>query len=257
MTINSVFSVHKISPIGTFVENLKATFKKFKAPCVQLIRKSFHDFSIELLRLMLILLLDEEKAHGTKKKVQEGSLASMVKPLTEKRCDELAKEYIERRIHLASLLGTLLYPMSLVRKIFGKHLLSPAEMQLVRPFHQRCVVMENEGIVLALAYSADGKQLAVGDMGYNGNNKVTIYNLEMEVQVVKEHEEQIRALVYSPDGKQLAVGDNSKKVTIYNVATMDVEAVKEHEDRVSALVYSPDGKQLAVGAKKLTIYNLV
>jgi WD40 repeat protein len=109
-------------------------------------------------------------------------------------------------------------------------------------------------VVSALAYSADGKLLAV-----SGFHEVLLYdseNMEVKGRLLGEAS-RVESIVFSPDGKQLAVAANAPgvfgQVQIWNVdGTNLVKAFKVSNDSIYGLSWSPQGDRVAVGCADRT-----
>ncbi len=104
--------------------------------------------------------------------------------------------------------------------------------------------------VTALAFSPDGKRLAVGTFG-----QVVIYETTtwQPAGVFRGLEDTARALAFRPDGQQIAVGDGlpgeSGRVVFCTAAgQLAGKWPDQFEDDVESVCWSHDGKELLVGA---------
>jgi WD40 repeat protein len=103
----------------------------------------------------------------------------------------------------------------------------------------------------ALAYSPDGRRLAVG----SGTGKVSIYDAASgkEVVTTRGHTTSLHRIVFSPDGACFATGGYDNTARIWDASTGCALAVLSgYEKWVLALAFSPDGKKLAVGSRDHT-----
>jgi hypothetical protein len=113
--------------------------------------------------------------------------------------------------------------------------------------------------VTALAYSPDGKLLAVGSYG-----ALAVWDLAAaELSRSLEFLGAVHCVAFSPDGSRLAAAGGlparSGQVTIYDPATWQVVAtLGEHTDVVYNVAFSPDGKTLATASfdKTAKMWNL-
>jgi WD40 repeat protein len=105
--------------------------------------------------------------------------------------------------------------------------------------------LELDASVIGLAYSPDGKLLALGC----GDNMVRVWDVEKkEVKFTLKgvHSELVQAVAFSPDGKTIASGGYDKLVCLWDAEKGKERAtLKGHTDQVRGLAFSPDGKTLA------------
>ena len=108
----------------------------------------------------------------------------------------------------------------------------------------------------ALAFSPDGKRLAVG-----GYREVRILNVAdgTEWARLEGHAEVVRGVAFSPDGKLLAAAGGlparSGEVKIWNLETRrPIHTIQAHDDCIYAVAFSPDGNRVATGSYDKLIY---
>jgi dipeptidyl aminopeptidase/acylaminoacyl peptidase len=109
--------------------------------------------------------------------------------------------------------------------------------------------------VTALAFSPDGRSLAVGTY-----QEVQIWDVttRQRSRIWGGQADSVHALVFSKDGKELLAGGGtpgfSGEVRLLDVASgQEKWAVGEHTDAVYSLALSPDGTQFASGSADKTI----
>jgi WD40 repeat protein len=108
------------------------------------------------------------------------------------------------------------------------------------------------GSVDSLAFSADGRYLAIGHTtrGEDYIATISIWNLysgEMHRVIQIEEEINIHGLAFSPDGRVLASGsdDLHDNIRLWDVETGEqIRKIDSKSDRSSALSFTPDGKYL-------------
>src|SRR5206468_2020998 len=112
------------------------------------------------------------------------------------------------------------------------------------------------GAVIALAFSPDGRRLAVAS-GVSGLvGEVRLYAIRANGQpegkperVLAGHQDVIHDLAFSPDGKLLATCGYDKLIKLWDAASgKEVRTLKEHSDSVYAVAFRPDGQLLASAA---------
>jgi WD40 repeat protein len=123
--------------------------------------------------------------------------------------------------------------------------------------HVASIPLQRTMEMLPVAFSPDGKRLAVGDGGL-----VRIFDAQSRKLLMecKGHTAPILALAFRPDGKQLASGsggtyweDDSRfwhqgELILWDLTTgKEFKTIRYHEAGVNCLAYSPDGKRLVSG----------
>ncbi len=105
-----------------------------------------------------------------------------------------------------------------------------------------------------LAWSPDGKLLAIGGGDINNNNvpnQVTLWETTdfQPIGSLKDHKNPIMSVAFSPDSQMLATGSIDRTARLWQVEGLKALGTLEgHEDWVKALTFTPDGKTLATGS---------
>jgi WD40 repeat protein len=108
---------------------------------------------------------------------------------------------------------------------------------------------------LALAFSPDGKILAVGGgvSGELGEVRLIDPATGQLIRPLATLEEVVLDVEFSPDGKQLAVAAGDQTLRIFDVATgKQTLRHDDHSDWVMAVTYSADGKHLVTASRDKT-----
>jgi WD40 repeat protein len=102
------------------------------------------------------------------------------------------------------------------------------------------------GPVDAVAYSPDGRLIAVGDWG----GQITVRDAATGQPLYNDkHGQYVHAVAFSPDGKLLATGSSDHLVRILDATTGELQRTLEgHTDGVLSVAFSPDSKQLLTGS---------
>jgi serine/threonine protein kinase len=101
---------------------------------------------------------------------------------------------------------------------------------------------------LSVAFSPDGKTLAVGDR----NGRIYLWNAasgQMVATLTDPVSKGVNSVAFSPDGAALAAADANGFSYLWNVASGQVKGVLADlvSKGVDSVAFSPDGKTLAVG----------
>jgi WD40 repeat protein/predicted Ser/Thr protein kinase len=107
--------------------------------------------------------------------------------------------------------------------------------------------------VITMAFTADGKLLALGNMMEAG---VDLFDVAAQRQVgeLPGHAGRLMALAFSPDGKLLAAGGTDQIIHLWDLPTRrEIRQLHGHRSMVSALAFSPDSRRLVSGGLDGTV----
>lgn len=122
-------------------------------------------------------------------------------------------------------------------------------------FNQPGFIGEHAGTAHIVAFSPDGRQLA---MGNGGKVEVWDWRNERLIHSLTEHVPREINLAFSADGRRLASASWSGHVMIWDVETGELlHTLVEHRHPVSALAFSPDGRVLVSASydRHLIVWN--
>lgn len=110
--------------------------------------------------------------------------------------------------------------------------------------------------ITALAFSPDGKMLAVASSAVGEAHDVRLYDFHSTAApytakgtIVNTHQDAIHALAFSPDGEILASCGYDRVIKLWDTAAKkELRVLKDHSDAVYGISFSPDGKWLASAA---------
>jgi WD40 repeat protein len=121
--------------------------------------------------------------------------------------------------------------------------------------HHECrLVATLLGGATALAFSSDGRRLAVASLGA----KVLLYNV-VDWQLAGEivgHLDAVTCLAYAPYGRLLATGSDDRSVRLWDSQSGLQRGAVELDTQVKALAFTPDGRQLYTGNGNTSCYRL-
>ncbi len=105
-------------------------------------------------------------------------------------------------------------------------------------------------LVVALAYSRDGKILATGSRAGVVKLWDAVTLLGARADLAKR-EGGVDVILFSPDGKTLVGANAAGQVTLWDVETGQIRASFTHDGGMNQIIFSPDGKLLATGGGQL------
>ncbi|MBC1224600.1 NACHT domain-containing protein [Nostoc sp. UCD121] len=108
----------------------------------------------------------------------------------------------------------------------------------------RSVFAEAFGGVLSVAFSPDGKLLALSDT----NGDIRLYQVSdwKQLLICKAHTNWVLSVVFSPDSNIFASGSTDHTVKLWDVSTGQcLKTLCGHEHEIWSIAFSPDGQTLA------------
>jgi WD40 repeat protein len=113
--------------------------------------------------------------------------------------------------------------------------------------------------VRSVAFSPDGKRLAVTTGEPKQHGSVTLWDVASRKQIWKHGENSgVPAVAFSPDGQTLAIAVYGNAAKLLDAAAGQVKATLQHPKEVRSVVFSPDGTRLATACwdKLVRVWDL-
>ncbi len=123
---------------------------------------------------------------------------------------------------------------------------------------QQKIVVKNVGhqsVVKSLAFSPDGKYLAVG----GDDNTIKVWDLQNGKPLTAlKHNGAINSVAFSYDGKYLASGSNDSTIKIWNAQNwIEIRTLPKEKSAIKTISFNPDGKILASGGyQSIKLWNV-
>jgi len=129
-------------------------------------------------------------------------------------------------------------------------ILDPNDLHLIRTLES------DSGLVLAIAMSPDGSQLASGGVDDN----ITIWNplTGKKLKVFRGHSDYVRALAFSKDGQTLISASDDKTIRLWNVVSGMLRNTLLSDSGVQSVALSSDGRFIASAGEnyQVALWNL-
>lgn len=138
---------------------------------------------------------------------------------------------------------------------------APDDPSTTNPPELSCTLLPAQsGWVQSLAFSADGRLLAVGLSEGHVRGCCLLWDLAVgrECRRLSDHGRAVSAACFSPDGRRLATGSSEGTVKVWEPASGTAQgAYSAGRQRVLQLCFSPDGTYLAGGSfYGMNLWNL-
>jgi WD40 repeat protein len=120
------------------------------------------------------------------------------------------------------------------------NLWDPATGRLIRGWNA------GVGTVAALAFSPDGRMIALGHLTESDNVRLWETATGKLLGTLSGHTSKVRSVAFSPDGRTLATASDDQSIGLWDPARQTpIHRLVGHEGKVRQLAFSPDGRTLA------------
>src|SRR5205814_7279994 len=106
--------------------------------------------------------------------------------------------------------------------------------------------------VSSIAFSPDGKTLAVGHGNAEGPNVLHLWDVSTgrELRGIEAHRRQnVNSVAFSPDGKTLVSGGDDGTIATWDAATGNLLWRSDNQGAVAAVAFCPDGTAVVSGGE--------
>ncbi len=112
--------------------------------------------------------------------------------------------------------------------------------------HQKQRTLPQPDLVQGLAYSSDGKWLAIALE--NGTIRLLDGTHQQEIHSLRGHHDRVYSVAFAPDSKILASASWDRTIRLWDVTTgLELKVLTLHENKIFSLAYAPNGKLIASG----------
>ena len=114
------------------------------------------------------------------------------------------------------------------------------------------VTLRHSKPIWALAFSSDGRYLAVGEGDSSGPGRVKVWDFPRRKVVASLDTDPTYAttVVFSPDNRILASGGRQGQIKLWRVSDWQLRGKLQRTAPIYSLDFTPDGKTLAVGSSR-------
>lgn len=114
------------------------------------------------------------------------------------------------------------------------------------------IFTQSFGGIHALAFSPDGKMLAVGDS--NGLVRLLRVADGQQIAIFQKHGWWVVSVAFSPDGEKLVSSSIDGTIKVWKIGTSQcIHNLEGHTNWIWSVTFSPDGKKIASGCNDKTI----
>jgi len=123
-------------------------------------------------------------------------------------------------------------------------------------YEKKEILLGYPGEVLSIAFSPDGKILAIG----TSDKKVVIWDVStwQILSILEKNTARVMAVAFSPDSKILASGDRDNKIYLWDTTTWKVIDTIKANEGVETLAFNQDASLLAIACddKTALLWNI-